>query len=478
MTIRMHPQLAIQQEQVNYNRGTLLTRQSLFDLMLTGSFTRSRSYTPLLAGTQALYGVDSIATGTASTAMGVSKLFRSGVSISPTLQLNRTIDNTNQRNGVNQPQSAIQIVLPLLRNRGRAVVASGEIAASLEVDASIYDLSQLASQSLATTAVAYWNYLGAVKTLEVEQKSEQRGEQFLNNVQALASADVVPRIQVQDALANLANRRASRIGAEQSVILAQQQLAIAMGVNDVDVMNIAPPGDPFPEATDELLAPTNPAHLRTLIELALSNRADYLGAKVRTDQQKALLAGTQNRLRPQLDLTGTLGYTGIESGRGLGSYLNPLFQSTAGPNAAVALQYQFPTQNRAARGALVQNQASLRQQDLHTVDVARQIASSVVSAANALNNSVLRFRAAQVATAAALEGRQGEDERLRQGVGSVLDVLQTEDRYVSVIVAEIQSQVAYATAIANFRLATGTYLNPSRPVQEVRRDVFFSPISQ
>ena len=444
MTVQRLPQLDIQREQINISRGYLLEQQGAFDLNLTGSFVESRAVTPLLPGVQSLYGIGSIGTNTTGTTLGATQQFRSGITIAPSVQLNRTADNYSQIGGVNQPTVGIQVTLPLLRNRGREAVAAPETAAGIEVQASVYDLNYVASQALANTAVAYWNYLGAIENVALYRGSEQRSEQFLENVRAMAAADVVPRIQVEDALADVASRRASRIGAEQGAVQAQQQLAIAAGLPGREVLSIGQPSDPLPEVRDELQVPTDNVHLEQLIDRALKNRADYLSAKLRSDEERALTAGARNHLRPQLDVIGSIGYVGIRPGGGVINYLGPLFVSTAGPNASIGVQYQFPRENRAARGELIQDEAALRQNDLRAADAARQIASGVVTAAFALNNAVLQYKQARAAEEAASSGREGESERLRQGVGSVLDVLQTEDRYISAVLARISAQVAYA----------------------------------
>ena len=473
-TINLNPQIAISREQVNFDRGALLIQQGIFDLNLTSSVSDSRAYTGLLPGLS-VDGQNPMITDTVTTSGGASQLYRSGITVAPFIELNRISDNQTMQVGANQPLVSIEVTLPLLRNRGRAAVASREIAAGLEVDASAYDLSQVASQALANTATAYWNYVGAIQSLDVYRQSEDRGKALLEGVEAQASADIVPRIQVQDAVANLANRTQARIGQEQAVIQAQQQLAIAMGLDDHHMITIAPPGDPLPGGGSLPSVQLDAVHLQQYIDQALTRRGDYLASKTRAGEQRALLAGNKNQLLPQVNVVGSLGYTGVRPGSGPGNYIAPLFITPSGPNASVGLQYQFPLQNRAAKGGVAQNEAMLRQQDLTTNDLARQIASAVVTAASALRLNALQLVEARRASAAALAGLDGERERLRSGVGSVLDTLQTEDRYIAAVLAEISAQVSYATAIAGFRFATGTFIDPRSPVQAVAREAFYAP---
>ncbi len=481
IAIDHNPILQIQKQQVNFSQGSLLVEQGIFDLNLGVTANQGRNYSALTksASQSALQaGIDtgSQNANTTNSNLSAGKLFRSGISVSPVLRLVRSTDNLTNQTGLNNSTMGVQVVLPLLRNRGRAVVAARETSAILELNASGYDLSQTASQLLSGVAISYWNYLGALQSLEIFRSSEQRGQTLLDNVRALATADIIPRIEIDNAVANLASRTATRISAEQNAVVAQQQLAIAMGLDASEVMDLPPPGDPFPDGTTAPLLPTDVEKLRQYIQTALSRRADYLAAKTRSQEARVLLGAAHNQLKPQIDFVGNIGYSGLQETTRVDKYLSSSFQNIYGPSVVGGIEYHFPLQNRTARGQVIQSEASLQQQDLRVTDIARNVASNVITAATGLNNSVLQLNQAREASASFRAALDGERERLRLGAGSVLDVLQTEDRYINSTVNEVSAKVAYAIAIANFRLATGTYLQPDQPVQSVAREAFYVPI--
>jgi outer membrane protein TolC len=378
--------------------------------------------------------------------------------------------------GLNNAQVSVQVVLPLLRNRGRAVVDAQEIAAGKELDASSYDLSQLASQLIAGTANAYWNYLRALQSLDVYRESEQRGLQLLDSVRELVRADIIARIEIDNGAANLASRTANRIQAEQAVVTAAQALAVAIGVSAGDILSLPEPSDPYPDGLKQPLLAITPDALKGYIQLALSRRADYMAAKVRVSEAQTILVYARNQLKPQLNVVGNIGYAGLQETTRFDKYLSSVFQNLAGPSFTAGLQYTFPLGNHAARGQLMQTDATLQQGILHVNDTARNLASNVVTAATGLNSSVLQLGQAAEASASFGRALEGERQKLRFGASSVLDILQTEDRYVSARLAEISARVTYAAAIANFRYATGTYLAPDQPVQSVGREAFYVPI--
>jgi outer membrane protein TolC len=481
ITIDLNPLLHIQEQQVAISKGVLLSQQGIFDTNVGATVNQARSYTPLTKSSSQTAQLAGIDTGSdninsTSTNLNGSKLFRTGLSVSPSVQLNRSTDNLTNQTGLNNSSMGVDVRLPLMRNRGRAAVAAGETAAGYQVDASSYDLSQTASQLIANTASSYWNYLGAFQSLDIYRNSEQRGAELLSSLRTLVAADAMPRAELDNAVANLASRTASRVSAEQQVIQARQALVVAMGLGPDQIVGLPAPIDPYPDGTTQPLLPVTPEALRGYIQLALSRRADLLSARKSLESSQTLAIAAKNQIRPQVDATLHLGYSGLQETTRFDKYLASIFQNIYGPNVTGGIEYHFPLENRSARGQLIQSQGSVNQAQLHINDVERNIASNVVTAATGLNSSVLQLQQAQQASRSFLSALEGQRDKLRLGVGSLLDILQTEDRYISAALNEISAKVGYSVAIANFRLATGTYLVPDQPVQSVDRAAFYVPL--
>ncbi len=481
MTIDKNPLLFIQKQQVDLDRGALILQKGPFDPNIGASASQARTYTPLTDSAAAQAKASGIDTGSQNTnttnaALNGSVLFRNGISITPDVTLNRNTDNLTNKTGLNNSQVSVQVTLPLLRGRGRAVVDAQEIAAGQELDASGYDLSQLASQLIAGTVNAYWNYVAALQSLDVYRESEQRGMQLLDGARELAKADIIARIEVDNGVANLASRTASRIQAEQTVVQAAQALAVAIGVSAADILSLPPPSDPYPDGLKQPLLPITPDALQNYIHLALTRRADYLAAKVRVDEAQSVLVAARNQLKPQLNIIGTAGYAGLQDTTRFDKYLSSIFQNIYGPSVSAGLQYNFPVGNHAAKGQLMETLATVQQGLLHVNDTARNVASNVVTAATGVNSSVLQLQQAAEASDSFSKSLEGERQKLRLGTTSLLDILETEDRYISARLSEISARLGYADAIANFRYATGTYLSPDQPVQSVGREAFYVPL--
>ncbi|MDE3197883.1 MAG: TolC family protein, partial [Acidobacteriota bacterium] len=348
-TLRDNPQLRIQQQQVEFSRGSLLRAQSQFDRVIGAGGSSGRVYQPLDEIQRTVYGVSSATTNSTSADAEASQQFRTGITVTPMLTVTRLTDNVASPNGLNQGHLGIQVNLPLLRGRGRSIVGAAETAGGIEVEASLLDLNQTISNLVYSTAVAYWTAVAAGRTLDVANDAEARGRVLLETVEALVAADRDPRSDLSDVQANLADRTATRIGAEQQLLQAKQDLAIAMGLSADRVAGVGNPTDALPAAQSET-APRDP---QAAISTALTRRADYLAAKKRQGEADVLAFAARNQLKPQLDLQLNSGFSGLREGRRVDEFAVSPFSGVHGLDATVGLRYQFPLENRAAEANVV-----------------------------------------------------------------------------------------------------------------------------
>lgn len=473
-----NPSLHLQQHTVDYYRGALDVQKGTFDTTVSANTDSASTKTPLTKAAiaqAAQAGINTRAQDVLSTdtSLSVSKLFRNGISISPNLSVSRSSDNLGSPVGSATSLGAVQLTIPLLRNRGRATVDAQENAAKLELTAQGLQLAQVASTTIAQTVNAYWNYEGALLSLDAYRQSELRGQELLDNTRIMIAADQIPRAEINFATANLASRTATRAAAEQNVVVAAQALAGAIGVPADQVLSIPAPSDPLPQLTTDADLPITPPALLSYVQEGLQDRGDYLATTVRIKEADTLRIGARGQLRPQLDAGLSAGYAGLQENGSLEKYFGSVIQNTVGPTLSGSLRYSYPINNHFYRGQYEQADASLKQSRDNQVLVGNGIATGIVSAANGLNTSATQLRTATLATQTYRLALEGERERLRFGQSSLLNILESEDRYISAQLSEISAQVAYANAIANFRYSTGTYVNVNQPNQIISADAFY-----
>ncbi|MCU1255632.1 MAG: hypothetical protein JWM83_1931 [Candidatus Angelobacter sp.] len=473
-----HPLLKAQEAQVDIDRGAIKLSAGIFDTELQSDVNHTLTTNALLpsTGTAATSGADTLSSShitRTQTSFASTRLLRNGVSVAELFQINRNVDNVLNLTGLNTSTVSLQFSIPLMRGRGKKAVAAQEIAAKRELDSGLYELNQLASQLMANVATSYWNLVAARKVLAISRAAEDRGKAMQESIQILIDADQVPRNDLNEVKANFAQRSSARFVAEQAVTAAQQQLALDMGISarDLTGRRLEPATD-FP-ATDAQALPANDSEaLQYYLTEALQRRGDYLAARSRIDESRALLAGARSKLLPQFDLKITAGYAGLNPGRQFQNLISSIYGQTLGPNAGAGFTYSFPVHNQAAEGAAIQTGAQIRQAELQAEQVTRLISSSIVVAVEGVRASSLRLERSRLSVESFQSSLNGEREKYRVGMGSIVDILALEDKLTSAMVDEVQAGLADALALTQFRFATGTIISPNEPFHSVPESVF------
>ena len=109
-TLRDHPLLHIQEQQVQYGRAALLRAQSQFDRVLSADANLSRTYAPLDQVERTVYDASSATTNFASVDAAASQQFRNGITAGPVFSVTRTTDNVATQYGLNQSHFGYQVV--------------------------------------------------------------------------------------------------------------------------------------------------------------------------------------------------------------------------------------------------------------------------------------------------------------------------------------------------------------------------------
>ena len=461
-TLELHPFIELQQLAVVDARGQLQEAGGQFDTTVNATTIRHRQELPFSV-------TDDLAslTNHTSYSVAVSKQFRSGLTVTPGISLTRTAETTLPPSVAslleqvpNESNLSVSIAQPLLRGRGREVVTAIERMNEIELEALDQDLVQLRSERALVSVIGYWEYLAALRTLEVMQASESRSLELLERTQELIDAGNRPASDLTQAQANLSGHISQRLAAEQNLFEAGHFLALSLGLTTNDVNMPPPPLDDFPSIREDE-TPSGVA----LIQEALQRRSDIAATRDRLRQDRVGLTAAQDALRPRLDLSASAGYSGLDVGSSFDKFITPFWASVSGPNASVTLTLDLPVGNDSAKGQLVQSRSALDQRTVGLADLERTIRSNVLVARDGLIRSAARVRSSQAA--AELYRTAIIDEQLRQGLGlsTVIDLIVTEERLTESLREEISARLSYASAIATLRYETGSLLRPG-PVTE------------
>jgi outer membrane protein len=479
-TLERHPLLQLQQKQVDVSRALLRQAVGDFDLQLGWAAEHKRINSPLtdserLLALQTGFDTDHQSTNLTTITGDAQRLLRSGIAIGPRVEMNRTTDNLESREGVSRTRLSFEMNIPLMRGKGREFVTAHETTSQIGVDASLLDLNQTAADLVLATAASYWQYVALLTQLEIITGSEGRGKEFVDSVQTLIQADRIPRSEIHQVQANLAGRSAGRISLEQQAAVARHQLALAMGLGPDQLADLLVPADSFPDGEYQTPPSISPDRIRFYIDEALKHRADFLAIEKRRQVAELLRKSAGNKLQPRLDLALSSGYSGLQEGRRPDEVLVSPFTRAHGPDFLFGLRYSFSPANNLASGQLAEAEASYQQVVLLSAEKARNIGAQVASAATSVFNGVARLKIAREAVTAFQAALGGEKDKLRLGVGSLTDLLTVEGRLTEALLDLVDAQQAYAIALAQFRYASGTLTASGSSGPSVEREVFLNP---
>jgi outer membrane protein TolC len=462
--ITRHPALQMQREEVEISNAVQREASSAFDQLVEAGVQRDRVYTPQAAVT----GFTLSPSNSAQSGVSYSKLLRNGMSVNGSINLRRQIDAVIQ-DGLTTSSTNLQVVMPLMRGRGAAVTTSTERAASLQAVGSTLDLRHVTATLIAKVVSSYWALVAAGRNRDVAAASSTRGAVLLDQERALIAADQAPRSDLASAVANAADREASRFVAEQAYTDAQQQLWLDMGYGPADQVQVAAVDDfsLFGELPDVRELPQDP---EPFIAGALSRRADYLAAQARLDAARIAREASADGLRPQVDLSVNVGYTALSEGRAVGKYWSALATGVEGADVGGRISYRFPLENRLASGRFAAADAQFRQSNVARDDLMRTIRSSVIASYSAVRNSLLELARARESVDAFQEALRGEQDKLTLGIGSIVNLLTIEDRLTTASERQVAALQRYGQALIEFRLATGSLVpvHGDLPTLEVR----------
>ena len=454
-TLAQQPNILIQKEQTVISEGVYETEKGAFDSFLRPSLTHSQQNTPLSAFNRTAFGAQKQQARVTDAAVKLDKQLRNGISAGPQVRVTQNNTSNDLDVATNRAQVNFVINVPLLRDRGREATGAREMAAEKEYEASLARTRFTSSQSLFNTLSAYWNYVGAKKSLETLVESEARAKEILDKTKKLVDAGEKPRAELDQLSANLADKTASRIRAEQALTEQKQALGFAMGIAFEEIDTLPLPADSFPEPGERpypSLEEKDP-----LIKTAVEKRGDLQEAKLRERSADILMISAKNGLLHKLDMNFTAGYAGLDEGTGANAFVDSFEERVSGFNSTVGVTYEWPFANASARGQYLQAKATFEQRKVQTYDLKRQICSRVATSILALKRNAEELQSSTQAYTLYAKAVKSEAEKLRLGMSTFIDVIDIEDRRLNAKLNHISAHQRYAIALAQLRFETGTF---------------------
>ena len=469
LTLARQPGIQLAEQRVLFLDGSLQASLAPFDVQFGSTLLASRErfpVNPTIGGGN----VADLKQSAVDYRLDATKLFKSGLSVSPFTELTRRGDTGNP---FKDSGSTVGFTIrqPLLRGRGQSGLAAASRSVGLEREASLFDVRQTASLSVLETVDAYWDYVASLKRLTIARESEERFVDLQKGAVRLRDAGEVAAVDINQLSANIARRRIARLDAEQSVYATKIRLGLVAGLDPREMIALGEPSDSFPEASN----PPSTSDLQGLIRTATQRRPDIAAARQRVRASEVSVGASENATRPTLDLLMGGSYSSLINADGFGDSYRPLAGNVSGPSVTASLVFGFPFGNRAAQGRLAENQSLFRQYTIILADLERTAAAQVAIALNGVVQSAARASAATESTRLYREALASERQRLSLGLNTVLDVITTEDRLNESLIEALAASLDFAQAVARLRFETGTLEGAAGPGYEITLKSLVTP---
>lgn len=353
-----------------------------------------------------------------------------------------------------QDSLTLGINQPLLKNFGPMVTNSRIRIARRELDQANLLFRSEVQERLALVMKAYWDLVLRIQLLDVERQALASARELERVNRARVDVGRIPRLNLVQAQAQVAQREFLVSEAERNIAQAQDTLLRLM---NWDRSSLA-------EQWDRPILPTDrPVVLKDLelvddflVEAALSNRPDYQAAKYGIDIARINRDVTRWQRLPELNAFAEYSVAGWESRRS--DALAKVTGSREFDSYTVGAELRFPLFNRRARAQHRQALDQLEQVELGLESFALGITAEVRAASRALRTSLVQIDAANRQVQADLEKLEAEQLRLEVGERTTFDVLDFQDDLAASRANQVRALANHQVALVELARSTGSIL--------------------
>jgi len=373
----------------------------------------------------------------------------------------------NLRNPQFQSGLTASAVQPILRgfkiDSTRAALQTNRI--SQQNDEITLQSTSISTQ--ANTKNAYWDLVYAIQAVEAAQNSLDLASKLVQDNQARVEIGTLAPIDVVSAQSEAANRRQTLVQAQADVRtfeLALKRLIVS-GTDDPLWTSSLNPVDRPPTAPE-------PINLEAAVTRALRERTDLQQSKNNLKISDVNLRNQVDLTRPQLNLTGAYGLSGLGGpiliNNGLGSVPSGYFDSLRNilqldaPTWTVGFTFAYPLGKSAQEANVARSKLSIEQTQAELKALELQIATEVTSAALNVQSSLESAQAGGVARELAQKKLEAAQSKFEVGMATNYEVVQAQRDFADAQNVELRAILNYRKALVNFE--TSQTVSTSRGV--------------
>lgn len=338
---------------------------------------------------------------------------------------------------------------PLLRNAWIDSTRLNIRTRRNDLASSRHALEQTLQNTVAQVEQAYFDLVATLENLRNQQKALELAQRLYSENRRRVELGKMAPLDEKEAESQMASSKASLIGAQAAVALAQNALKrlISERLETENAPDIAP--------TDILDVSPIPLDLQASRERGLRQRPDLRQLDLALDSRRLSTRYQRNQLLPQLDVTGNLGYTG--NGPEISDSLG-LVQDGAAPFHAIGAVLTIPLSNRRARENYRTVLAQREQAELQVRRLRQEIVVQIQDATQSAQSAFERVGATLEARQFAEAALSAEERKLANGKSTSFIVLQLQQRLNIARFDELRARADYNKALSALRLREGETL--------------------
>ncbi|MBU1172314.1 MAG: TolC family protein [Proteobacteria bacterium] len=419
-----------------------------FDHILSTNVEFSSAQTPLDEIEQQLYNRDLIKTEPQTYGLTLTKLTRSGIGIETTASV---ISSNDISPALTQPREAsssisVAINFPIFDLIMENTNTTNEKIAIESNKAIINNYFFQASTSVYQTALNYWAYLAAYERLLIYKDNEKNTRKMLSDFEKLVANGERPKADANQIKANLAVKLGQVVSGEKDLMTMGCELAKSMGM-PYDGTNLPRPKSLWAHVQDP-----DTLEVDDFVQRAFEHRYDIKSLESVIRSTELMLESSKRIMKPDLNFYVKANY----------SDKGPHVSEDVIDNAktyTAGVVFSTPLGNSSAKSDLAQKEIALRQRALNLANAKRKASYDVASSINELTQNLKAYAFSIETVTLYKESLDVEEKKLKLGMSTVLDVINTRENYQNALVAKIENMRQVAVALAGVLYDAGDIIS-------------------
>jgi len=449
-TLSTNKNIKITKENLTYLRGRKLSNEEVFDPIATATLSTKNSQTQnsVLVDPRTETNVK-----VHSVNVGLQKYFTNGLTVDSGFTYNYYDIERNPKNS--DERIYFNLTYPLLKFNTKRVVTGNLELSNIDIKIEKLNYKQKISDSVLNTMNAYWNYVRLYEINRLNEHSLQRSSKFYTVIETLTNADEKPKSDLKQPLADKINKNITLMTSQNDLTDGQNDLCVSMDVSLEQCMKFVKPSDSFEEVDSDTSTTLSP---NALYHKALDeNRFDLKVLDLELDKSQLSLDISKDDLNHDLDLK--LDLEG--NSQNINTNLSlPLLSSNdrKGSSVKLSLNYKLNLYNNYKKGQYISTLSQYKQKKLAVEKIKKDAHFELEKDITQIKTTIGQCQQIQSNVDIYDEILQDELDKYQLGMATMLDVIQTEQSFISIKLSMINCLYKFSLDATKLKYDTQTLL--------------------